>query len=276
MQVIRKINNNAALALDGSGNEVVVLGSGVGFPPVPYELADMTGVERVFYDVDPRYLEMAAGLPQPVLLACADLVEQAGINLNSELNPNLPFTLADHLNFAVERISKGINLATPLAYDVQHLYPAEYELGQLALDIMQDYTGIRLPEGEAVNVALHLVNAEAESGDMHSMMMTLQIIAAVDEIIEQQLNITLNKKGFHYSRFTMHLRYLIQRLSAGKALDNGTGSMLGTLARESPQIYLCANQIAAYFESTWGWHCSKEEILYLMLHINRVKEKERA
>lgn len=273
MQIIKKINVNAALALDHTGTEVVVLGRGLGFPAVPYELQDLTRIERSFYDVDPRYVEMIAGLPQPVLLASADVTEQAEINLDCDLNPNLPFTLADHLQFAIERLEKGVDLVIPLAYDVEHLYPREDELGQLALDILQDHTGVRLPESEAVSIALHLINAETESGDIHSMMMSLKILAEVDGIVERQLHTKLDKGSFVYSRFTMHLRYLIQRLASGKQVDAGGGSMLPALAREYPEVYACAQQIARYFAAEWGWQCSREELLYLMLHINRVREK---
>lgn len=217
MKIIKQINNNAALALDGNGNEIVVLGRGVGFPKMPYELTDLSRIEKTFYDVDPRYLGMAAALPQPVLLVSADIAERAEIELDCELNPNLPFTLADHLNFAIERFRKGIDVPTPLAYDVKHLYPRETELGYCALDMVEEQAGIRLPDTEAVNVALHLINAEAESGDMHSMMMTLKIIGEVDAIVERKLHIRLDKDSFHYSRFTMHLRYLIQRQAGGDA-----------------------------------------------------------
>lgn len=53
MKIIRQINNNAALALDGNGKELVVLGRGVGFPKMPYELTDLSRIERTFYDVNP-------------------------------------------------------------------------------------------------------------------------------------------------------------------------------------------------------------------------------
>lgn len=54
MKIIRQINNNAALALDGNGKELVVLGRGVGFPKMPYELTDLSRIERTFYDVNPK------------------------------------------------------------------------------------------------------------------------------------------------------------------------------------------------------------------------------
>ena len=135
VRIIKKINNNAALGLDGSGTEVVVLGKGIGFPDMPYELNDYSKIQRTFYDMDPRYVQMAAGIPDAVLEASADIAEQAEMELECELNPNLPFTLADHLNFALERLRSGTVLNMPLSYDVRHLYPKEAALGQRALDM---------------------------------------------------------------------------------------------------------------------------------------------
>lgn len=107
MKIIRQINNNAALALDGNGKELVVLGRGVGFPQMPYELTDLSRIERTFYDVNPKCFGMAADLPRPLVLACAEITERAEIELDCALNPNLPFTLADHLNFAAERLRRA-------------------------------------------------------------------------------------------------------------------------------------------------------------------------
>ncbi len=69
MKIIRQINNNAALALDGNGKELVVLGRGVGFPKMPYELTDLSRIERTYYDVKPKNFGMAAALPRPLVLA---------------------------------------------------------------------------------------------------------------------------------------------------------------------------------------------------------------
>jgi len=273
MQIVKKINTSAALALDSAGREVIVLGKGIGFPAVPYELTDLSRIERTFYDVDPKYLGMIAELPQPIVMASADIADAAEIELNCRLNPNLPFTLADHLAFAVERLKNGIDLTTPIAYDIRHLYPKEAGLGEQALEILQQQTGLALPASEAVSVAMHLINAEAESGDLHSLLMTIKIISEVEKIVEKNLGITLDKESYHYSRFAMHLRYLINRLASGTQTEERGAEMLRTLAREYPAIYLCAQQVARYFKGTWGWECNDEEVLYLMLHINRVQER---
>lgn len=273
MKIKKVISNNAVLAVDSKDHDVVVLGSGVGWRKTVEQEIDLERVERTFYDMDDRYLEMLGQLPENVLLASADVVEQAEVNLECDLNPNLPVTLADHLQFAIERMRKDVRVNTPLAYDVEHLYPREAELGMLALDILQDYTGLRLPESEVTGVALHLINAEMEGGNLHSMMMAVQIIADIDKIVERDLGVVLNKRSFYYSRFTMHLRYLIQRLEANAPAPEVNAGMLRETAREYPDVYTCARHIAAYFKRKWGWRCSDEEVLYLMLHINRVKQQ---
>ena len=107
MRIVRKINNSAAVAQDSRGKELIVIGKGIGFPAVPYELTDMSRIDRTFYDIDPRYFEMISTLPQEILLASADITEDAQLVLNTTLNSNLPLTLADHLNFAVERFRSG-------------------------------------------------------------------------------------------------------------------------------------------------------------------------
>lgn len=273
MRIVKKINTSAALALDSAGREVVVLGKGIGFPPVPYELTDISKVERTFYDIDPKYLGMIAELPQSIVLASADIADLAEIELNCRLNPNLPFTLADHLNFAVERLKSGIDLTNPIAYDIRHLYPKESALADQALEILKEQTGLVLPEGEAVNVAMHLINAEAESGDLRSVLMTMKILSEVEKIVEKNLGIRLDKESYHYSRFVMHLRYLINRLESGTQTEERGADMLRTLSKECPSVYLCAREVANYFRATWGWNCNDEEVLYLMLHINRVQQR---
>ena len=271
MKIIKKINTSAAIALDSAGNEIVVLGKGIGFPSVPYELTDLSRIEKTFYDVNSRYFGMIGGLPQSILLASAEIAEMAELELGAELNPNLPFTLADHLNFAVNRLKKGMDLTGAIAYDIKHLYPKETEIGKRGLEIFKDKTKITLPDTEAVNIAMHLINAESKVEDLSQVMKITKILNEVENIIESYLNYKLDKNSYKYSRLVAHLRYLIQRLSSNQSVEVKNEIMLNTLTKEYPLIYECAKSIANYLEGTWGWKCNDDEVLYLMLHINRTK-----
>lgn len=50
--------------------------------------------------------------------------------------------------------------------------------------------------------------------------------------------------------------------------------MLDELSREYPAVYHCACTVAQNIEQRHGWHCSRDEVLYLMLHIYRVQNCE--
>lgn len=273
MKVVKRLGNNAAIALDGNEKEVVVFGKGVGFPKVPYELEDLATIERTFYNIDGRYLEMVTNLSEEIMYASADIVEQAGLNLECELNPNLVVTLADHIQFAVEKTKKNLRIETPLAYDVIHLYPDEYELGVLALDIIEDEIHFRLPKEEAVPIALHIINAEVNEGNILDAMAILNVIGQVDNLIEEELKIEIDKESFPYSRFTMHLRYLIQRLKAGQPLEDNNGNIFNALAKEYPEAYRCCLVIKEYFEKEYVWKLTKDEVTYLLVHIIRLSHK---
>lgn len=274
MKLLRKINNNAAVAQDKRGREMVVLGRGVGFHPMPYELTDLSVVYRTFYDVEPQYYEMLSSLPEEALMAAVDIAEQAEIALQAELNPNLPFTLADHIAFAQEREKQGIRLATPLHYDVQHLYPREYELGLQAMETVRLRTGTALPRAEAVNIALHIVNAELEGSDLSSTLAAVEVLDEVTVLVERELGIALDRESYNYARFAMHIQFLVRRLSSGKVMEQGSGKMLSELSAEYPATYRCAQAVAKEIEQRHGWHCSSDEVLYLMLHIYRVQNRQ--
>ena len=54
MRVIKKLNNNFAICVDGEGKELIAAGKGIGFPKTPYELEDLNLITRTFYDIDQK------------------------------------------------------------------------------------------------------------------------------------------------------------------------------------------------------------------------------
>ena len=272
MRIIKKINNNVALARDAKGNELIVFGKGIGFPATPYELEDLSLIQRTFYDVYPQYMDLIKKLPQEMIFLAADIAENAQDELGCELRmQNMVFSLADHLNYAVQRTLAGVVLDTPLDFDVRSLYPHEYQLGEQALHLIRKRTGVLLPSTEAANIALHITNAENDTADMHATLETTQIISDITAIVEDFFSIHLDRSSFYYARFTMHLRYLVQRMMKKEPLEPlDNGRMFHSLRREYPELYACACKITDYLENTWSWSCTCDEQLFLMMHLNRV------
>ena len=50
MKLLKKINNNFALALDSRGEQIIVEGKGIGFQKMPMELNDLSLITRTYYD----------------------------------------------------------------------------------------------------------------------------------------------------------------------------------------------------------------------------------
>lgn len=137
MLILKKINNNVALAASDDGREVVVFGKGIGFHEMPYELADESLIQRKFYNVPESLQDMVGTLPDDVLLAASDIACFASQQLGCKLSGGLPFILADHLQFAVQRDDDQLSAPNPLEHEVAFIYPRELEIGQAALAIVQ-------------------------------------------------------------------------------------------------------------------------------------------
>ena len=272
MELFKKINNNVALARDAKGREMVVFGKGIGFPAMPYELTDLSLVQRSFYDVNEKYFDLLRDVPEAVFLAADDIADTAREELGCSLNTNLTYALADHLNFAIQCSREGMSVRTPLAYDIRHLYPQEYAIAKEGLHQLCSTLEVDLPESEAVSIAMHIITAENEVGDMHSTILTAKVISEISALVEESLSVKLDKDSFSFSRFAMHLRYLVQRMMQGKPLnsDSAMDAMFTTMRREYPETYTCVQQIDRFLRDTYGWTCSREEQLYLIMHIHRV------
>ena len=277
MLITKKINNNVAMAQDADGNELVVFGRGIGFRSTPYELEDTSIIQRVFHDVSPELLQTISSLSSEIIGASLDIVKVAEEMLDCKLNPNLYLTLADHLQFAAERVADGLVVENPLAAEIPSVYPAEYELGWRGVRIMADVTGIQLPEPEVYAIALHLVSAEADgggfAGDIDSVMKVVHLIDDITQLLEQELSIQIDRTSHGYLRFTAHLRYLIKRLSSGDELTSENVELLKSVARDFPRSYVCSMRVVDYFQEQRGWKLTEAEQLYLMIYISRLESQ---
>ena len=149
MRIVKKLNSNLAICVDGEGKELIAVGKGIGFPKTPYELEDLNLITRTFYDIDPKYIELFNEIPETVIHFTAKLVDIARNELDYELNPNLVVTMADHINFCNQRTKKEVYVQVPLIYEVEQSFPSEAILGRYAVMQIERRFLIRLNQNEA-------------------------------------------------------------------------------------------------------------------------------
>lgn len=274
MRAIRRLNNNVVVCVDSTGREVIAMGKGLGFGDIPRELK-LSEVERTFYDLDEGGINVMNDLPADVVMFAAKIMDVAMNELSYELSPNAVLLLADHLNFAIERVRKNIRVKMPLAYDVKQLYPLEYKIGQYAVDKARKEFQVGLANDEAVGIAMNLINAKKTPSDRPDPEAGFdEMLEEVTEIVEDHFHIMVDRDSFNFSRYATHIRYLFQRLQQKTAIDSENLRMYKDLREEFPDIAACVEVIAGHIEEKWHCTLSEEEKLYLILHVNRIMAKE--
>lgn len=273
MKIIKKINNNVALGLDGSDVEIVVMGKGIGFPNMPYELNDLSKVDRTFYGIDQQYIGLLESIDENIFTVSSKIVQSGRSVLSVDLNPNIIFTLADHIAFAISRYKDNIDIRNPLSLEIKHLYTTETVLGEKALDLIEKELEIRLPESEVSSIALHFINAENGMNNMPETMKTIGIINEIIKIIEEKFSFELDKNNMEYSRFTIHMRYLMMRRNCEIEAASDNRLLYDLMRAKYLDTYMCMLEIDKYLKRDMKWALNEEELLYLMLHINRLCAK---
>ena len=277
MRGLRKINNNAVICLDSTGQEMIAMGKGIGFGTLPREIP-LAQVERTFYNVDERYLGVLRDLPPDVLDFSARLLDIARNELPYTLSPNAILTLADHIAFTIERARRNIRVKMPLAYDVEQLYPAEYRIGQYAVKRIQKEFQVGLPGAEAVGIAINLLNARVDGDSAPDAAgagcTDSEMLEDITEMVENHFNLIVQRDSFNYSRYATHMQYLFGRIHTSKTIASGNSQMYDSIRAEFPDVAACAEEITAHIQRKWGCALPEEEKLYLILHINRICIKE--
>lgn len=274
MKLIKKINNNFALAHDSQGEEVIVSGRGIGFIKMPCIITDLSMITRTYYDIDSKYIGLLNEIPENILNISVKIVDYAKNKLKNRLNPNLIFTLADHIHFSIERYKKHIVFEFSLTYDFEQLYSKEIQIGKYALKLMEEQLNIQLPKTEVLGIAMNIINSELYSSIPNNEQDFNELIKHMTVIIENYFHMTIDQTTVNYSRFATHLRYLFKRISQDKTISSDNLKIFQSLQKETPETYQCVYQMSCYLNRKKNWKLDEEELLYLILHVNRLLTRE--
>lgn len=267
------INNNIISAYEESGAEVIVMGRGIGLKKKQGEVVPADQISKIFRiksrTLAEQFKELLANMPLERVRISDEIISHAKDHLKLKLNQSIYVTLTDHINFAIERVSQGIEPQNALLWEIKRFYPQEFQLGIYALELIHDRLGILLPEDEAGFIALHFVNAEYGTDIRDAVKFPDQMQAIVD-IVERDLGILLDESSLHYERFMTHIKFLIQRIYRKELLSSEDRELSLLMQRKYPREYQCSVKVAEYIMQATGSRLSEEEIMYLSVHIRRV------
>ncbi|MDR0409313.1 MAG: PRD domain-containing protein [Spirochaetaceae bacterium] len=272
---IRKCNNNIIFAED-NGQQVIALGKGLGFNFRPGDEVEMSLVEKVFVPQEAlqlnRFSDILTDMPYEYIILSSKIVDFGKARLGQTLNQSIVIALADHLNYAAKRLSDNLDIPMPLAWDIKHIYPAEFAIGEEALNIIKAETGIDFPKTEAAAITLHFINAESDLSDMPNTIKTSNIIKKSVSIVEEHYKTVIDEHTFDFSGFIALLRNTVMRFMYHTKEKQVQEDMVlyELLRKRYNYAFSCAEKIALFIEKEHGWQLTNNDISFLTLYIDRI------
>ncbi len=273
MKIKKILNNNAVIGINENEQDVVVTGLGIGFQKKSGDIVEKSRIEKVFVvennESSTRIQRLVETIPIEYINISEDIFTFSSNFLSTVLNESFIFTLADHINFAIERLNKDIYLTNPISWEVKRYYTEEYKAGQHALDIIDKKLGIRLPEDEAASIALHIVNSRVDKS-ITEVVKIIKILQDSLNIVKYHFRIDFDDELLSYQRMVTHLKFFAQRIVIGENLVDDGDELFNMISEQYPEAYKCACKIKNYAKDSYGFNVSNSELTFLTVHIQRV------
>lgn len=274
MKIDKIINNNIVSALEDDGKEIIVMGRGIGFNTKPGRGIQEKKIEKIFrmdsQNTVDKFKQLLENMPLKHIQASMEIITYAKSVLNRRLNQNIYITLTDHINFAIERFNENMTFTNPLLHEVKAFYKEEYLIGEYAIALIERWIGVTLPVDEAGFIALHIVNAEFNTGMRDTIDIT-NLIQNVVKIVKEFFGMNLDEMSLNYQRFVTHLRFLAQRIIAKELLNSENSEFNRLILQLYPEEYACSLKIKEYIKEIYRHDVTEEETAYLAVHIKRMR-----
>lgn len=273
--IIRKVfNNNACMAEDKNNNEVILMGKGIAFQKKPGDAVDVEKIQKRFIfdktELNQKFTQLFDEVPVKYLELTSSIVDMVQDNMNIELDPNIYIALTDHISYAVNRYKRNEKIKNVLLWEIKKFYPKEFKLGLKALDMIQYETKVELEEDEAGYIAMHFVNAQHDGEEMNQTIAVTKIVEDILQIIEYHYQFKLDENSMNYMRFVTHIRYFARRLFSNDIAQSQDEMLFEQIKERYPESFKCTLKVKRYIEEFYHISITREEMVYFMLHINRV------
>ena len=209
------MNDSAAIAVDESGEEVIVTGKGLGYANKVGSLLHERLVRRVYSargdGANRRLQALFSEIPYACIEVAEQIVDVASAATDQKLGQNLVVSPSDHINFAVERARNGTYRSNLLSDEIESFYPAECFVGQQALGIIKQKPGVTLDLSEAASIPFHGIDNSERGGAAIDAAQIIQGVEGMMGIIQRELGIAASKDTSRHARPVAHLKLLMRR-----------------------------------------------------------------
>lgn len=267
MRIHKVLNNNVVIAVHETLDEIVVMGSGIGYYAKKGDIIDETKVQKIFVLAENKALkDLVTGIPTKYLELSFDIVKEGNRRLGIEFGDKTYTMLTDHLYFALDRIRDGIDLENPFLVDIKHFYREEFEVGLYAKDKIKEMFDIDISEDEVGYIVLHLI----EGGNNYrreDIKPVLEVTQTCVDFLRGNNYIVCDEKTLAYSRLINHLKHFAKRYVENEENKSEDDLFNSTLEKAFPHETVIILKLSDLLKEKFGREITNSERGYLVLHV---------
>lgn len=271
MKIKRVYNNNIVLAEESDGNEMVLMGRGIGFKLSRGDDVDKSLIEKKFELKDEegyRFMKIVEDIPEDIIKVADELITYIKSQLSMDISDGIYVTLTDHIVNLLERVRMGIQFDESLLWNVKQLYPSEYKVARECVRIISKEFNITVDYGDTNFIALHIINAEVNS-EMSDVYTITDLIYKINNIVIDKYHF-IDKESYTFERFMIHCRLFSRNVVLNKIAAKTSKSnkeMFGIMLNKYESQAACLVEIKEMLDKDYNYNLSDDESLYLLLHI---------
>lgn len=275
MRVLKVLNNSLVLALDDNGQEIILMGKGIGYhKSIGYEFHE-DEIDKVFVlkekEVSRRIVRLAAETDEIYFETAKKIIDYAIETYQMDLMEHIYLSLTDHLAFVAKRIHDGIVIQNFYTLDMREFNPKEFDIGEYAIHLLERKLHVKIPIDEAGNIAFHFINAQINHPFNEKNIIITHTLNDILDIVKYNYGITYEEDSIAYVRYVSHLRLFIQRLVSKQLLqEEGSALLYDQIAAVCTSEFKCVKKIEIYANERFGIPFTDQEKMYLALHIHRI------
>lgn len=275
LMVEKVLNNNVIIATHPVYKEVVLIGKGIGFnkkkgDAVPFDQADKTFLLKDKQEQE-QYMHLLAHLDHDLISFMNDILFYIEERMGHSLNEHIHVALTDHLAFAINRVHKNIQFSSPFLFEIESLYPKEYQVATEVVAKIKERLNVIFPDGEVGFIALHIHSAVTDKS-LRDINKHHQLITKMIKVIEENLEVKLEKGNVNYNRLIQHLHRAIDRVYQGEKLGQQK-TLAEMLKLTYPLCYNLSWKLIKVMQRQLNRPVDETEVLYLTIHLQRLTDK---
>jgi Transcriptional antiterminator len=268
--LVKAINNNVVLVSDLETKEqVVLMAKGIGFNQKTGQTISDNWEERQVFkfwngEEQIQNISYDKNEIETIVKSVVTLAEKR-LSIHSE---NLYPTLLDHIVFAIDRLNFGVPLENPFSNEISVFYGEEYEIAEIAVEMIRKKLEIDMGNAEAGFIALHLHSIKKDKPidlSVENVRMFHQIV----NMLSHHIGKDLHANSTAVRSFLLSIDCILHMNRNGKDLKM---PYKNDIAEKMAESYTLALKILDIIENETDQHLSVDDIGYITIDIEKLRQ----